>query len=173
MTDEGSPQEAGTRSAASDLVDDQADLAEDFVNGLLEVLGLEGEARAEIDQEDAIFLDVEGPDLALLIGRHGAGLAALQELTRAVVQNATDARTRLLVDVGGYRERREEMLERMAATGAEKVRKTGEAESLEPMTSYERRLVHNALASEPGVSTTSEGEDPERFVVILPAPFAQ
>lgn len=150
------------------LLDDQADAAEDFIHGLLDILDLDGEAEAEIDG-DAIFVDVTGPDLALLIGRHGATLEALQDLVRAVVQHQTSSFVRLTLDVGGYRERQREILERRARGIAAKVRRDGTPYTLEPMTSYERKLVHDCLVDFDGVSTSSVGEDPERRVVISPA----
>ena len=151
-----------------DLLDDQADAAEDFIHGLLDVLDLDGEAQADIEG-DTILVEVEGPSMALLIGRHGATLDALQELVRAAVQHATQAQVRLVVDIEGYRERQEELLERRVRGIAARVRKTGQAIELDPMTSYERRLVHQALADFDGVMTGSEGEGPDRRVVIKPA----
>lgn len=166
---DAAPEGAGAdQEPDDDLLDDQADAAEDFLNGLLDVLDLEGEAEADIE-DDAIFVEIHGSDLALLIGRHGATLEALQELTRAAVQHQTQERARLLLDVGGYRDRQRELLERRARTAAARVRKTREAVALEPMNAYERRLVHTALVDFPGVTTVSEGEDANRHIVIKPA----
>lgn len=151
-----------------DLLDDQADAAEDFLNGLLDLLGLDGDAEAEIE-DDTIYVEVEGPDMALLIGRHGLTLEALQELTRAAVQHATAARAKLIVDIEGYRERHQAALERRARSLAAKVRKDRKAAAMEPMNAYDRRIVHAALAGFEGVMTGSEGEDAERHVVIRPA----
>lgn len=172
MSDELEPTEAAPEDDGEelegDLLDDQADAAEDFLNGLLDILGMEGDAQADIEDE-TIMVEIEGPDLGLLIGRHGATLDALQELTRAVAQHQTQERAKLVLDVGGYRERHRQMLERRARTAASRVRKTRQPESLEPMNAYDRRVVHTALVEFPGVVTTSEGEDPERYVVIKPA----
>ncbi|HVL32365.1 MAG TPA: RNA-binding cell elongation regulator Jag/EloR [Actinomycetota bacterium] len=163
------PATAGDEDAAEgDVLDDQADSAEDFLNGLLDVLDLEGEAEADID-EDTIYVEIHGSDLALLIGRHGATLEALQELTRAAVQHQTQERARMILDIGGYRTRQREMLERRARTAATKVRSTRQAVPLEPMNAYERRIVHTALVDFTGVVTVSEGEDASRHVVIKPA----
>lgn len=163
------PQTPQDEQVNDDLADDQADVAEDLLNGLLDILDMDGEASARIDEDESITVEIEGEDLALLIGRHGATLDALQELTRAAVQQATDARTRLIVDVGGYRERQQDVLERKARKVAADVRRTGRAVHMEPMSSFERRLVHTAVLEMDGVATTSEGEGPDRHVVILPA----
>jgi spoIIIJ-associated protein len=167
--DKGSPQPAGTAdSDDEDLLDDQADAAEDFLHDLLDILDMDGEAEADIE-DDTILVDLDGPDLAVLIGRHGATLEALQELMRAAVAHATESRVRIVLDIGGYRERQQEILERRARTLADKVRKEGTPIRMDPMSSYERRLVHQALAERDDVSTGSEGEEPDRYVVIRPA----
>lgn len=157
-----------TPEEEDELLDDQADAAEDFLHDLLDALDMDGEATADVD-EDLINVDVRGPDMAVLIGRHGATLEALQELVRAVVQHRTESHTRLVVDIEGYRARQQERLERRVRQIAERVRRDRRAEELEPMTSFERRLVHTALVDFDGVMTRSEGEDPDRRVVIFPA----
>lgn len=169
-TDAAAPEGAPEEDEASEdaLFNDQADSAEDFLNGLLDVLDMDGEAVAEIEG-DAIVVDITGPDLGILIGRHGATLEALQEMTRAAVQHQTSARARLVLDVGGYRQRQREMLERRARAIAAKVCQGGRPVELEPMSAYERKAVHNALVSFPGVKTHSEGEDPDRRIVISPS----
>jgi len=109
------------------------------------------------------------PELALLIGRHGATLEALQEVTRAAVQRQVGGRAFVNLDVEGYRARRREILERRARSAAAKVRRSGKAQALEPMPAFERKVVHDALTRFNGVETTSEGEEPNRRVVISPA----
>lgn len=151
-----------------DLLNDQADAAEDFLNGLLDILQLEGEAAAEIEGS-SIVVDMEGPNMGLLIGRHGATLEALQDLTRAVVLRSTENLPSLTLDIEGYRARQRAAIERRVRGIAAKVRKTGEHVALEPMTAYERKIVHTALAAFPEVATASEGEDPDRHIVIKPA----
>lgn len=173
MSDEERASEAPPEGAApegddeGDILDDQADAAEDFLNGLLDVLDLDGDAEADIEGE-TILVDIEGPSLALLIGKHGSTLDALQELTRAAVQHETAAPVRLVLDIAGYRERQTEILERKARGAAARARKAGRPVSLEPMSAFERRVVHQALSDFEGVSTSSEGEEPERYVVIHP-----
>jgi len=150
-----------------DLLDDQADAAEDFIHGLLDVLDMDGEAEADIN-DDTIEVRVGGPDMGLLIGRHGSTLEALQELTRAAVQHQTASRARLVLDIEGYRDRQRSIVERHARASAATARKTRRPVELEPMTSFERKVVHSALADFDGVRTASEGEEPDRKVVIYP-----
>jgi spoIIIJ-associated protein len=168
MSDSEGTHEPETAEATGDLLDDQADAAEDFLNGLLDVLDMDGEAEADIE-DDAVLVRMTGPDMGLLIGRHGATLEALQELSRAVVQHQTNARATLALDIDGYRERQRQIIERRARSAAAKVRKNREAVALEPMSAYERKVVHAALADFEGVLTSSEGEAGDRHVVIKPA----
>jgi spoIIIJ-associated protein len=104
--------------------------------------------------------------MGLLIGRHGHTLDALQELVRAVVQRQLQGRCRVVVDVEDYRKRRRTQLARRAREAAQRVGKTGRAEALEPMSSFERKVVHDTVAELGGVETSSEGEEPNRRVVI-------
>lgn len=150
-----------------DLLDDQADAAEDFIHGLLDVLDMDGEAEADIT-DDTIEVRIAGPDMGLLIGRHGSTLEALQELTRAAVQHQTASRARLVLDIEGYRDRQRSIVERHARAAAATVRKTRRPVELEPMTSFERKIVHSVLTEVEGVRTASEGEEPDRKVVIYP-----
>jgi spoIIIJ-associated protein len=119
-----------------------------------------------------MYVDIDdGPedDMSLLIGRHGQTLEAIQELTRMAVGRRLDQRVRIIVDVEDYRKRREARLEEHARELAERVRDEGREEELEPMNSYERKLVHDAVAAVEGVETESRGVDPDRYVVIRPA----
>jgi spoIIIJ-associated protein len=104
--------------------------------------------------------------MALLIGRHGATLEAIQELTRMAVGRRLDERCRIMVDVEDYRKRREDRLVERAQQVAQKVLQTGREETLDPMNPYERKLVHDAVAELGGLETSSRGEEPNRFVVI-------
>lgn len=159
--------QADTSEPTEDLLDDQADAAEDFIHGLLDVLDMDGAAEADI-ADDTIEVRVAGPDMGLLIGRHGSTLEAIQELTRAAVQHQTASRAHLVLDIEGYRDRQRSIVERHARSVAANVRKTRRPEELEPMTSFERKVVHLALADFEGVRTASEGEEPDRKVVIYP-----
>jgi spoIIIJ-associated protein len=116
-----------------------------------------------------VNLSLSGNDLGLLIGPKGATLLALQDITRTVVQRKTGATNgRIHVDVAGYRQKRSEALGRFARQVADQVRSTGTRRALEPMNPADRKVVHDALNEVPGVSTVSEGEEPERRVVIVP-----
>jgi spoIIIJ-associated protein len=150
-------------------LDEQADVAEEFVAGLLERMGMD----AEVDRgvvEGVMYVDILGGQdsegMGLLIGRHGQTLDALQEVVRSAVQRRTQSRCRVLVDVEDYRKRRRTQLAEKARGVAQRVRRTGRQERLEPMNAYERKIVHDAAGEVGGVETTSEGEDPDRRVVI-------
>jgi spoIIIJ-associated protein len=159
-------------SEATIGVMDQARMAEEFLLGLAERMGLEGAATSvqELDEELAeVRLDGEGT--GLLVGRRGATLQALQELTKTVLQRRTppDAEGRIRVDVAGYRERRRAALEAFVRSIADEVKATGEEQALEPMNAADRKVVHDTVNEIEGVATTSEGADPRRRVVIVPA----
>ncbi len=151
--------------------EDQAELAKTFVAGLVASFEVEGEVVAVEGTDGGIEIEVDGRDLGLLVGPKGATLQAVQELSRIALQRYTGgaSETRLRVDVGGYRQRRHEALARFAEQVASEVESTGTARSLEPMGSADRKVVHDALAELAGVTTSSHGEDPRRYVVIAPA----
>lgn len=136
----------------------------DFLEGLLEAMGLRGEVEVEIVGQD-IRARMAGDDLGPLIGRHGRTLEAVQELLRASVQHQAAGRVRVILDIEGYRERRREAVEEMAQEMAERALREGEVR-LEPMPAFERKVVHDAVATIEGVSSLSEGEEPRRYVVI-------
>ena len=150
---------------------EQGEAAARFLEGFLERFGATA-ARVSIHELEAetVEVRVEGDDLGLLIGPKGAALQALQELTRAAVQRQAAGRTgRLLVDVSGYRERRRVALERFAHKVADDVRNSGTRIVLEPMNPADRKVIHDTINEIDGVSTSSEGEEPRRRVVISPA----
>jgi spoIIIJ-associated protein len=154
-----------------DELEEQADAAADFLEELLARMDIDAIAEPQ-PQEGHMYVDIlDGPeeDMALLIGRDGQTLDAIQELTRLVVGRRLDQRIRVIVDVEDYRKRREARLEEQARELAARVRDQGIEEMLEPMNSYERKLVHDAVAEVEGVQTESRGVDPERYVVIRPA----
>jgi spoIIIJ-associated protein len=163
------------RDAAAPTVDeleDQADVAADFIEALLDRMDID--ATVEPNLEDGgMYVDVLGEDeddddMALLIGRHGQTLEALQELTRAVVGRRTGGRCRVMVDVEDYRKRQKDRLVSRARELAKQVQQSGGERELEPMNAYDRKVVHDAVASVEGVETSSTGEDPDRRVVIRP-----
>jgi len=150
-------------------VEEQAEAAEEFVSGLVTAIGLEGEVSSDVD-DDTIELRVEGPELGLLVGPKGATLSAIEELTRAVVQREAGGHAaRVRVDVAGYRAKRRVALEAFTRKVVEEVLESGEDRAMEPMGSIDRKTVHDTVNDIDGVQTTSEGEDPRRYVVIHPA----
>jgi spoIIIJ-associated protein len=142
-----------------------AGFAEEFVQGLIAAMGLTAEVSSSVEEERA-HVDVRGEDLGILIGRRGQGLDALQELARTAVQRRVQARVSLLVDVEGYRARRREQLMDYAREIAERAKERGTEIELEPMNSYERRIVHNAVSEVEGATSFSEGEEPNRKVIV-------
>ena len=149
-------------------VDAVRQAALEFVGGLTTAFGLESSVDASVEGNE-IEVRVDGASLGLLIGPGGRTLLAVQDLTRVAAQRRLgDHETRLRVDVAGYREKRREALERFAATVAEQVKASGVARSLDPMPSADRKVLHDALAEIDGVSSRSEGEDPNRRVVVVP-----
>ena len=159
---------------SQDLLDEQGDIAADFVEGLLERMGIAATIEPDL-QDGTMYVDVLGDhpddeDMGLLIGHHGQTLDALQELTRIVVSSRTDERCRVIVDVEDYRKRRRDRLVARARDIAKRVARNGREEELEPMSPYERKIVHDAVSGVSGAESTSRGEDPERYVVIHPTP---
>ncbi|HET7718636.1 MAG TPA: R3H domain-containing nucleic acid-binding protein, partial [Acidimicrobiales bacterium] len=150
-------------------VTEQAEMARAFVAGLVEAFGVPATVTATVE-EDTVEVAVDGSDLGMLIGPKGQTLQAIQELAKTVVQRQVPGRVaRLHVDVSGYREKRREALARFTAQVAEQVVATGERKALEPMNPADRKVVHDTANTIEGVTTTSEGEEPRRRVVILPA----
>ena len=149
-------------------IEEQADLAEGFTRGLVDAFDLGATVTVTIDDE-TILVSVDGADIGLLVGPKGATLSAIEELVRTVVQRQTDGHgARINVDVGGYRAKRREALEAFTRSLVDKVLESGRAQALEPMSSADRKIVHDTAAEIDGVSTESEGEDPRRRVIIRP-----
>jgi len=154
-------------SEESVSVEEQAEAATDFVRGLVAAFDVDAEVSTRLEDDDVLIVDVDGPELGLLVGPKGATLQALEELVRTVVQRRTEGHgARIHVDVGGYRAKRRAALERFALELAAEVRESGEDRALEPMSASDRKVVHDAVATVDGVSTTSEGEEPRRRVVV-------
>jgi spoIIIJ-associated protein len=149
-------------------VDEVRDAAVQFVTGLTDAFGFDAAVGARIDGSE-IEVEVAGESLGLLIGPGGRTLLGIQDLARVAAQRRLgDHDTRLRVDVAGYREKRRQALERFAATVAEQVKTTGVARSLDPMPSADRKVLHDALAEIDGVVSRSEGEEPNRRVIVAP-----
>jgi spoIIIJ-associated protein len=166
--DEGEDTEAElTPEQRMDMLDEEADLAADFVEGLLDRLDLPGDIEIEVHEEQAI-VNIQEVGSGLLIGRRGATLEALQELVRGAVQRQTERRSHVRVDVEGYRARQLEKLRDKCREAIAEVRETGEPVRLEPMDAYERKLMHDLVAKTGGVTSSSEGAEPKRRVVVHP-----
>jgi len=136
---------------------------------IVAALGADGRVDAHEDEE-TITITCSGPDVALLIGRHGQTIDAVQYLVNAIAHRTYgDERKEVVVDAAGYRERRRSTLEALAVRTAQQVRDSGHRAELEPMTAVERKVVHLKLKEFAGVETTSEGTEPNRYVVVLPA----
>ncbi len=149
-------------------LDEDADLAADFVEGLLDILDLPGDIEIEV-QENQATVTVQDVGSGLLIGRRGATLEALQELVRSSVQRQTERRTHVRVDVEGYRSRQLEKLRERCREAIAEVRETNQPVKLEPMDAYERKMMHDLAATASGVMSASEGAEPRRRVVIRPS----
>lgn len=149
---------------------DAGEVGEEFLRGLISAFGVQGSvSKTVLDDGDILELAVEGDEVGMLIGPRGATLAAIQELTRTVAQRkAAEGQPRIVVDVAGYRKDRREALERFTREVAGQVAATGVVRVLEPMPPADRKVVHDTVNSMEGVSTTSEGEEPRRRVVIQP-----
>ena len=142
--------------------------AVDFVSRVLAGIGIRGQISS-YREDSTIFIDVDGSDVGAVIGRRGESLDALQYLSTLVACKNSEERVRVVLDIGGYRRRREASLVSLAERTAAKVARSGSRYSLEPMNPAERRVVHTALQGYPGVMTFSEGVDPERRVIVAPA----
>ncbi|MFE3826076.1 protein jag [Streptomyces sp. NPDC059092] len=167
----------GTISAAPEggdtltRLEQEGEIAADYLEGLLDIADLDGDIDMDVEADRAavsIISDVAGVDLQKLVGRDGEVLEALQELTRLAVHRETGDRSRLMLDIAGFRAKKRTELAELGAQAADEVKSTGEPVKLSPMTPFERKVVHDAVAAA-GLRSESEGEEPERFVVVLPA----
>lgn len=165
---ESTPQRSGGRLAQ---LEREGEVAADFLERLLDIADLDGDIDVDIDGDRAAVAIVdseEGRVPRRLVGTDGQVLDALQELTRMAVQAATGERSRLMLDIAGHRaERRAAVLE-LAKEAIEEVRRTGEAHSMDPMSPFERKVVHDEVLAS-GLSSESDGAEPRRHVVVLPA----
>lgn len=158
--------EASGRPSIADL-ENEGEIAADYIEGLLDVADLDGDIDMDVEGDRAV-VSVVGATLSELVGPRGEVLEALQELTRLAVHRQTGARTRIMLDVGGYRKRRKEELTEAGRAAADEVKRTGVAKKLAAMNPFERKVVHDAVAAA-GLRSESEGEEPDRRVVVLPA----
>ncbi|MFF8832060.1 protein jag [Streptomyces sp. NPDC015131] len=166
----------GTTSAAQGgdtltRLEQEGEIAADYLEGLLDIADLDGDIDMDVEADRAavsIISDSSSRDLQKLVGRDGEVLEALQELTRLAVHRETGDRSRLMLDIGGFRAKKRTELAELGAKAAAEVKSSGEPVKLEPMTPFERKVVHDAVAAA-GLRSESEGEEPQRFVVVLPA----
>ena len=163
---ETAPEESAGTSRVARL-EQEGDIAADYLEELLDIADLDGDLDIDVDGDRAA-VSIVGAELTQLVGENGEVLEALQELTRLAVYRETGERTRLMLDVSGYRARKREELVELAQESIATVRETGERVSLSPMTPFERKVVHDAVA-EAGLVSDSEGVEPERRVVIRTA----
>ncbi|WP_040524474.1 Jag family protein [Gordonia effusa] len=150
-----------------DRLVEEGEIAGDYLEQLLDVLDFDGDIDLDVDGDRAVVSIDGGDDLTKLVGRKGEVLDALQELTRLAVQQATGDRSRLMLDVARWRADRRDRLARLGTEVANRVAEKGGREALDPMTPFERKIVHDAVAAVAGVVSESEGVEPKRHVVVI------
>ena len=166
-TDEDeAPAAAGEGDRVARL-EQEGDIAADYLEELLDIADLDGDLDIDVEADRAA-VSIVGADLSQLVGQDGKVLEALQELTRLAVYRETGERSRLMLDVSGFRADKRSRLSQLGAETAAKVAESGEPVSLEPMSPFERKIVHDAVAAA-GLRSESAGVEPRRYVVVLPA----
>ncbi len=145
----------------------EGDVAGDYLERLLDILDVDGDIDLEVEGDRA-SVAIVGGNLSTLIGPDGATLEALQELTRLAVAQDTGVRSRLMLDIGGFRAKRRSDLTALAGEAARRVAQSRQPERMSPMNPFERKVVHDVIAGVSGVRSESEGEEPNRRVVVLP-----
>jgi len=166
---ENEPAERGSAGPEQEsLLVREGDVAGDYVERLLDIIDVDGDLDIDVEGGRAVVA-VVGTGLTSLVGSGGETLDALQELTRLAVQQQTGVRSRLMLDVGGYRARRREELSKVGRHAADRVLRDGRPVTLEAMNPFERKIVHDAVAALAGVASESEGEEPQRRVIVRPA----
>jgi spoIIIJ-associated protein len=166
-TDEGADGSEDKGSSASRL-EEEGDVAADYLEELLDIADIDGDIDIEVRNGRtyiSIVAEEEAVGLENLVGKDGEVLEALQELTRLAVLSATESRSRLVLDINGYRSERAGELQKLAEDAVESVKESGEAVALAPMSAYERKIVHDAVA-ELGLVSESEGEGADRHIVV-------
>ena len=157
---------SGGKGSRIDALEAEGDIAADYLEELLDIADLDGDLDIDVDGDRAA-VSIVGAELTQLVGSKGEVLEALQELTRLAVYRETGERSRLMLDISGYRAEKRAQLERLAEETVARVKESGEPAPLEPMSPFERKVVHDAVAAL-GLSSESEGVEPRRFVVVLP-----
>ncbi|KGA08227.1 MAG: single-stranded DNA-binding protein [actinobacterium acAMD-5] len=149
------------------LLEQEGEIAADYLEALLDIADFDGDIDMDVENDRAT-VSIVGADLNQLVGEKGAVLEALQELTRLAVTRETGERSRLMLDISGYRAEVKTKLVEVAKTAAAKALESGEEVELKAMNAFERKVVHDAVA-EAGAKSISKGEDPKRRIVVLPA----
>ena len=162
MTEE----EKQSEKSAVARLEEEGDIAADYLEGLLDITDLDGDIEIGVENDRA-SLSIEGGELNHLVGREGEVLDSLQELTRLAVQTSTGERSRLMLDIGGFRSDKKESLTKLAEETADEVKAAGTAIKLKPMNAFERKIIHDTI-QRLGLTSESEGEDPDRCVVVMP-----
>jgi spoIIIJ-associated protein len=168
---EGSNDAPAAPKDVSDRVrelEQEGEVAADYLEEFLDIIDADGDLDLDVEGDRAIVAIV-GERLDRLVGQSGETLDALQELTRLAVHRETGNRSRLMLDIGGHRARRRRELTSLGEQAAQRVIDTGKPERMTPMTPFERKVVHDAVADIDGVRSESEGEEPQRRVVVLPS----
>lgn len=147
-------------------LEEEGDIAADYLEALLDITDLDGDIDIDVENDRA-SLAIVGGKLGHLVGNQGEVLDALQELTRLAVQTSTGDRSRLMLDIDGYRAARKDELRKLAQDSADEVTSTKESLKLAPMNAFERKIIHDTIQSL-GLTSESEGEDPDRCVVVFP-----
>jgi spoIIIJ-associated protein len=166
VTDDAPEQDAAPGTSRLEQLEQEGDIAADYLEELLDIADLDGDLDMDVDGDRAA-VSIVGADLSQLVGANGEVLDALQELTRLAVYRETGERSRLMLDISGYRAEKREELIKLAEETVARVKESGESVSLDPMSPFERKVVHDAVAAA-GLSSESEGVEPRRFVVVLP-----
>ena len=161
---------AETEAPAADLLEKEGDAAADYLEGLLDIADLDGDIDIDVegDRAQVSIVDVSAGELKALVGDDGKVLDSLQELARLAAAQATGERSRLMLDIAGFRLARRRELEALAKTAIDEVKETGEPVRLAAMNAFERKVVHDVVTSA-GLVSESEGVDPDRRIVIKPA----
>lgn len=160
------PHEANTSDRGDNLLVREGDIAGDYLERFLDIIDYDGDIDLDVENSRA-SVAIVGADLESLVGAHGETLEALQELTRLAVAQQTGVRSRLMLDVSGHRQARRAELQKLATDTAQTVRSSGKPTRLAPMNPFERKVVHDSIAAIDGVTSESEGEEPNRRVVVL------
>ncbi|EDY45851.1 protein jag [Streptomyces sp. SPB074] len=169
-TTSAAPEEATDGGDSLSRLEQEGEIAADYLEGLLDIADLDGDIDMDVEADRAAVSIVSDSDrdLQRLVGRDGEVLEALQELTRLAVHRETGDRSRLMLDIAGYRAKKRQELSELGTEAAADAKSSGEPVRLRPMTPFERKVVHDAVKAA-GQRSESEGEEPERFVVVLPA----